>query len=98
MIQKRRTQIRARHDAREDLQSSRQRLVHFLLRYDIRSPQGVRNWTVKHREWLNRLTFDRSSQRIVFQEYLHTIYEVEERMKRLEAQIHEEAIKVNMRP
>ncbi|MGM0890952.1 MAG: IS110 family transposase, partial [Bacillota bacterium] len=24
--------IRARHDAREDLQSSRQRLVHFLLR------------------------------------------------------------------
>jgi transposase len=33
--------IRARHDAREDLQSSRQRLIHFLLRHEIRPPQGV---------------------------------------------------------
>lgn len=38
--------IRARHDAREDLQSSRQRLVHFLLLHEIRPPQGVRNWTI----------------------------------------------------
>ncbi|USK36350.1 transposase [Bacillus sp. F19] len=90
--------IRARHDAREDLQSSRQRLVHFLLRHEIRFPQGLRNWTVKHREWLNKLTFDRPSQRIVFQEYLHAIYEVEERMKRLETQIHEEAIQSEHAP
>jgi transposase len=90
--------IRARHDAREDLQSSRQRLVHFLLRHEIRPPQGVRNWSVKHRNWLNKLTFERSSQRIVFQEYLHAIYEVEERMKRLEAQIHEEAIQCEHAP
>jgi transposase len=84
--------IRARHDAREDLQSSRQRLVHFLLRHEIRPPQGVRNWSVKHREWLKRLTFERTSQRIVFQEYLHAINVVEDRMKRIEAQIHEEAL------
>jgi transposase len=90
--------IRARHDAREYLQSSRQRLVHFLLRHEIRPPQGVRNWTVKHREWLNRLTFERPSQRIVFQEYLHAIYEVEERMKRLETQIYEEAIQSEHAP
>ena len=90
--------IRARYDAREDLQSSRQRLVHFLLRHEIRHPQGARNWTVKHREWLNKLTFERSSQRIVFQEYLHAIYEVEERMKRLETQIHEEAIQSEHAP
>lgn len=90
--------IRARHDAREDLQSSRQRLLHFLLRHEIRSPQGVRNWSVKHREWLNHLSFERSSQRIVFQEYLHAIYEVEERMKRLETQIHEEAIQSEHAP
>ncbi|WP_408006341.1 IS110 family transposase [Pseudalkalibacillus sp. A8] len=90
--------IRARHDAREDLQSSRQRLMHFLLRHEIRPPQGVRNWSVKHREWLKRLTFERASQRIVFQEYLHAIYEVEERMKRLEAQIHEEAIQSEHAP
>lgn len=90
--------IRARHDAREDLQSSRQRLVHLLLRHEIHPPQGVRNWSVKYREWLKRLTFERASQRIVFQEYLHAIYEVEERMKRLETQIHEEALQSEHAP
>lgn len=38
--------IRARHDAREDLQSSHQRLVHFLLLHEIRPPQGVQNWKI----------------------------------------------------
>lgn len=84
--------IRARFDTREDLQRVRQRLVHFLLRHEIRPPQGVKNWTVKYRTWLNSLTFEKQSLRIVFQEYFHSIYEVEERMKRIETQIHEEAI------
>ncbi|MEE6452634.1 IS110 family transposase [Gottfriedia acidiceleris] len=90
--------IRARFDTREDLQRVRQRLVHFLLRHEIRPPQGVKNWTVKYRAWLNILTFEKTSLRIVFQEYLHSIYEVEERMKRIEAQIHEEAIKSEHAP
>jgi transposase len=51
--------IRARHDVKEDLQRARQRLVHFLLRNDIRPPQGTRNWTVKHRNWLNTLKFEK---------------------------------------
>jgi transposase len=84
--------IRARHDVKEDLQRARQRLVHFLLRNDIRPPQGTRNWTVKHRNWLNTLKFEKSSLRIVFQEYLHAIKEIEDRMKRIEAEIHQEAI------
>lgn len=90
--------IRARHDAREDLQSARQRIIHFLLRHDIRPLQGLRNWSIKHREWLNSLTFERPSHRIVFQEYLHAIYEIEDRMKRLEAQIHEEALQSEHAP
>ncbi|MEH7451133.1 IS110 family transposase [Gottfriedia acidiceleris] len=69
--------IRARFDTREDLQRVRQRLVHFLLRHEIRPTQGVKNWTVKYRTWLNTLTFEKTSLRIVFQEYLHSIYEVE---------------------
>jgi transposase len=84
--------IRARHDVKEDLQRARQRLVHFLLRNDIRPPQGTRNWTVKHRNWVNTLKFEKSSLHIVFQEYLHTIKEIEDRMKRIEAEIHQEAI------
>lgn len=90
--------IRARFDTREDLQRVRQRLVHFLLRHEIRPPQGVKNWTVKYRTWLNTLTFEKTSLRIVFQEYLHSIYEVEERMKRIEAQIHEEAVESEHAP
>ncbi|WP_377916430.1 IS110 family transposase [Bacillus songklensis] len=84
--------IRARHDVKEDLQRARQRLIHFLLRNDIQPPQGTRNWTVKHRNWLHTLKFEKSSLRIVFQEYLHAIKEIEDRMKRIEAEIHQEAI------
>jgi transposase len=84
--------IRSRHDAKEDFQRARQRLVHFLLRHDLRPPQGVRNWSVKHREWLDTLKFEKSSLRIVFQEYLHAIDEIADRMKKIVAEIHEQAI------
>jgi transposase len=93
--------IRARHDAKEDLQRARQRLHHFLLRHDLRPPQGMRNWTVKHRDWMNSLTFEKfekTSLRIVFQEYLHSIDEITERMKRIESEIHEQAIKSEHAP
>jgi transposase len=90
--------IRARHDAKEDLQRARQRLHHFLLRHDLRPPQGTRNWTVKHRDWMNSLTFEKTSLRIVFQEYLHSIDEITERMKRIESEIHEQAIKSEHAP
>ncbi|MFC3846817.1 IS110 family RNA-guided transposase [Paenibacillus sp. MAH-36] len=84
--------VRARHDAKEDLHRARLRLVQFLLRHDLRSPKGTRNWSLKHREWLNSLHFERYSLRIVFQEYLHAIDEVADRMKRIEAEIHEQAM------
>ncbi len=87
--------IRARHDVREDIQRVRQRLVHFLLRHEIRPPQGVRNWTVKHRTWLNSLTFEKTTLLIVFQEYFHSIYEVEERLKRIELKFMKKQLKVN---
>ncbi|MGG1680319.1 IS110 family transposase [Neobacillus sp. NRS-1170] len=83
--------IRARHDTKEDLQRARQRLIHFLLRNDIRPTQGTRNWTVKHRTWLNTLKFEKPSLRVVFQEYLHAIKEIEDRMKRIDSEIHQEA-------
>lgn len=90
--------IRSRYDAKEDFQRARQRLVHFLLRHKLRPPQGVRNWSVKHREWLNSLKFGKSSLRIVFQEYLHAIDEVAERLKRIESEIHEQAIQSEHAP
>lgn len=83
--------VRAREDAKEDLQRARQRLLKFLLRHDLRPPKGVRNWSRKHREWLDRLRFDNSALRATFQEYLHAIDEIEGRIKRLEAEIHVQA-------
>ncbi|WP_025693364.1 IS110 family RNA-guided transposase [Paenibacillus zanthoxyli] len=84
--------VRARHDAKEDLQRARLRLVQFLLRHDLRPQKGTRNWSVKHREWLDSLRFEKSSLQIVFQEYLHAIDEVTDRMKRIEAEIHVQAM------
>jgi len=83
--------VHARHDAKEDLHRARLRLVQFLLRHDLRPVKGTRNWSAKHREWLDSLRFEKSSLRIVFQEYLHAIDEVMDRVKRIESEIHEQA-------
>lgn len=79
--------VRAREDAKEDELRAKHRLTKFLLRYDIHPPSGVRKWTCKYRDWLNSLKFERSASRIVFQEYLHHIQEIEQRVKRLEEEI-----------
>jgi transposase len=83
--------VRAREDAKEDQLRARHRLTKFLLRHDLRPPQGVRKWTVKYRDWLNRLDFKNSAMRTAFQEYLHHLDEIEQRVKRLEAEIHTQA-------
>jgi transposase len=83
--------VRAREDAKEDLLRARHRLSKFLLRHDLRRPQGTKSWSVKHRAWLNLLQFDKPVQRIVFQEYLHTLDEIDGRIQRLEQEIHNQA-------
>lgn len=83
--------VRAREDAKEDLKRAHQRLLKFLLRQDIRSPKGIRNWTSRHQEWLNALKWENPNHNIIFQEYLHNITEIEGRLKRLEAAIHDNA-------
>ncbi|WP_276918724.1 IS110 family transposase [Aneurinibacillus aneurinilyticus] len=83
--------VRAREDAKEDLLRARHRLSKFLLRHGMRAPQGVRNWTWQHRRWLDSLHFENRALLIVFQEYLHHLDEIDERVKRLEKEIHEQA-------
>ena len=83
--------IRCREDAVQDQLRAKHRLSKFLLRHEIRSPKGMRNWTVKHRRWLDTLTFDRSSLRLTFQEYYHQLKEVESRISRLEEEIQHQA-------
>jgi len=83
--------VRARQDAKEDLLAARHRLSKFLLRNNIMPPMGVRSWSTKHRQWLGSLKWDRRAQQITFQEYWHAIDEIEERIKRLESEIHAQA-------
>lgn len=84
--------VRAREDAKEDQLRAKHRLTKFLLRYDIKPPGDVkRKWTKKYWGWLGRLDFKNAVMRVTFQEYLHTLHEIERRIKRLEDEIHVQA-------
>lgn len=74
---------RAREDAQRDLKSAKFRLKAFLLRQDIRY-EGQARWTAAHMRWLARMVCPTPAQQIVFQEYLRSINEQNERLVRLE--------------
>lgn len=84
--------VRAREATKEDELRAKHRITKFLLRHDIRPPEEVgKNWSYKYRQWIQTLSFERSSSRVVFQEYLHSLYEIQERLKRLEEEIEHQA-------
>lgn len=80
--------VRAREDAKEDELRAKHRITKLLLRYDIRPPAEVgRNWSAKYRRWIITLKFQYAPLQLAFQEYLHHLTEIEERLKRLEEEI-----------
>lgn len=83
--------VRAREDVKEDELRAKHRLTKFLLRNEIRPPEGTRRWTVKYWDWLNSLKFDRSASRVAFQEYLQQLKEFQQRLKVLEKEIENQA-------
>jgi len=83
--------VRAREDAKEDQLRARHRLLKFFLRHGERAPQGVRRWSSKFRDWLDKLHFEHAAADAVFREYLHALDEIEERIHRLDAAIHGQA-------
>lgn len=84
--------VRAREDAREDLHRARQRMVHFLLRHQIHPPVLIRRrWTKAYRIWLEKLTFSQPSEQIVHKEYLHWIFECEQRLVRIDEALAQQA-------
>lgn len=78
---------RARQSAKEDLHSYKQKLLKFLLRLGIRSPEGVRNWGSKHWQWLKSLKLDNSIHQMILSENIHAIEECEGRIERFEKEI-----------
>ncbi|WP_332238467.1 IS110 family transposase [Sporolactobacillus sp. KGMB 08714] len=83
--------VRAREDVKEDQLRARHRLAKFLLRHGIREPQGVRKWSGRYQQWLDRLTFERPSSRVAFEEYRQVLEEIGARLQRLEKEIAHQA-------
>ncbi len=79
---------RGREDAMDDLKRSKRRLKSFLLRQDIRY-EGRANWNAAHLRWLSEVVCPRPAQQIVFQGYVRAITEQQERLQRLERELHE---------
>lgn len=85
--------VRAREVTKEDQLRARHHLAKFLLRHEVKAPSHLKKkWTKIYHKWLNTLKFDNTALEIVFQEYLHTLDEIEQRLERLEKAIHTEAM------
>jgi transposase len=79
---------RSRDDAMQDLKRSKRRLKSFLLRQDIRYV-GRANWNAAHLRWLAHVVCSTPPQQIVFQEYVRAVSEQQERVQRVERELHE---------
>jgi transposase len=77
--------VRARDDAREDLQRCRHRLGKLLLRRGLH--YAGRNWTRAHRQWVAGLVWPHAAERTVVHDYLLAIDQTEARLQELDAQL-----------
>jgi len=78
--------VRARTAAADDLRRKRQQLLSFLLRHG-RVYSGSGHWTLAHRRWLAKQSFEHAAQQIVFQEAIDAIEDAAQRLRRLEQQL-----------
>lgn len=79
--------VRARDDAREDLQRCRHRLGKLLLRRGLH--YAGRHWTRAHRAWIARVTWSYAAERVVVDDYVLAIDHTEARLRELDAQLQE---------
>ena len=76
---------RARDDARTDLQRCRHRLGKLLLRRGLH--YSGRNWTRAHRQWMDSLIWTHAAERVVVEDYLLAIDQVETRLSELDVRL-----------
>lgn len=79
---------RCREDAKEDQMRSRHRLGKLLLRRGITYNKG-KAWTHAHRKWLKSINWDHEADQAVFDDYLRSIENLEERLAGLRAKLEE---------
>lgn len=82
--------LRAYEDIKAELKRAKQRLVHFLLRHEIRYEEG-KNWSAKYWRWLRSLTFDSPMMGLAFAEYVGQITRLEETRTRIAQRLEEVA-------
>ena len=79
---------RGRDDARLDLMRARHRLGKFLLRRGRRFGTGEqRAWSQAHRWWLGKQAFERTAERVLFEDYLLAVEQTEARKRSLEVHL-----------
>lgn len=81
---------RGRDDARLDLMRARHRLSKFLLRRGrVFGSGSQRAWSQAHRWWLGAQAFERTAERVMFEDYLLAVEQVEARKRSLELHLEE---------
>lgn len=78
--------VRCRDDMRRFERKARQRLLAFLLRHGYHY-SGKKHWTKGFYNWLATIKFSHPAQQIAFQEYIDTVDNCSERVKRITQQI-----------
>lgn len=85
-------------DVKEDLHRVRQRLSKFLLRHNVVPAIKMTKWKSVHRRWLDTVKFSEPALQLTFDEHLHTIDEMEARIKRLETEIRQMVAESHLAP
>jgi len=80
---------RAREDMKHLERQARQRLSAFLLRHSHRYDSGKSKWTQAYWRWLEHVKFNHRVQQIVFQEYIDSVKQQQQRVADLEQAMHE---------
>ncbi len=75
---------RAREDMKSLERKAKQKLGAYLLRYGKSYEAGKTKWTQRYYRWLETLMFENAVQQIVFQEYVDTVRQLQQRTKGLE--------------
>jgi transposase len=81
--------VRAREDLRGDLMRARHRLSKLLLRREVRFEGPGKNWTHRHRAWLDALAFNDPASQVTFTDYLAAICALEQRRSTLDGAVDE---------
>lgn len=80
--------VRAREDAVRAKRVARQVLNGFILRHGLRYA-GKSHWTQQHMRWLSDIAMPHRAQQLTLQEYINTVNETTQRVKRITEQIQE---------